>query len=315
MKMLFLFLDGVGLGPNDRATNPFARSNMPNLEGLLGGQKLVQETIGIDGALWETDQAALIGLDASLGIAGHPQSASGQATILTGQNIPAELGEHYGPKPNPAIQKHIKNGTIFSLLNEKGLETTLLNAFPQGYFDAIQSGRRLPGAIAMAVLAAGIPLKTTSDLIAGQAISADFTAQGWHDRLKISTVPVLTPHEGGEQIAHISQELDFAFFEYWLSDYAGHRSKMAQACELLAVFDDMLGGLLAAWDLENSLIFITSDHGNLEDINTRRHTTNLVPGLVIGNRQIREKFCQNLHDLTDIYPAILDYFGLRATQK
>ena len=34
---------------------------------------------------------------------GAPQSATGQATLLTGRNVPAEIGYHYGPKPNPAV--------------------------------------------------------------------------------------------------------------------------------------------------------------------------------------------------------------------
>ena len=30
MRVLFLFLDGVGLGPDDPATNPLAAAVMPN---------------------------------------------------------------------------------------------------------------------------------------------------------------------------------------------------------------------------------------------------------------------------------------------
>jgi 2,3-bisphosphoglycerate-independent phosphoglycerate mutase len=311
MKMLFLFLDGVGLGPDDSESNPFAGANLPNLKQILGGKKLVRETLGPDLSPWITSQATLLGLDAVMGIAGKPQSASGQATILTGKNIPANLGKHYGPKPNPEIRKILREGTLFSYLKSKGFNTTLLNAFPQGYFDALDSGRRLPGAIAMAILEAGLPLKTTADLLSREALSADFTAQGWRDRLNIPEIPVLTPVSAGEQMARLSQKIDFAFFEYWLSDYAGHRAKFPAACELLETFDEMLGGLVAIWDFSAGLIFITSDHGNLEDMNTRRHTTNLVPGLVIGDHKLRAKFCQNLRDLTDIYPAIVAGFDAK----
>jgi len=306
--MLFLFLDGVGLGPEDVETNPFARASMPNLDEILDGKRLVRATLGANNNPWVTDRATLLGLDATLGVAGHPQSASGQTAILTGQNIPAKMGQHYGPKPNPEIIQQIENGTIFSILKQKGFESALLNAYPQGYFDTLESGRRLPGAIAMSTLAAGISLKTTTDLIEGEALSADFTAQGWRDHLKVSEAPLLTAYQAGAQLARLAHKIDFAFFEYWLSDYAGHRAKIEQACELLKTFDEMLGGLLAVWDPADGLIFITSDHGNLENLDTRRHTINLVPGLVIGDLVRRQEFTNNLHALTDIAPAILRYF-------
>ena len=100
MKFLFLFLDGVGLGADNAETNPFASLEMPNLQSLLGGQHLVQnhrESIS-------TPRSTFLSLDACLGIEGRPQSASGQATLLTGKNIPQIIGQHYGPKPNPEIR-------------------------------------------------------------------------------------------------------------------------------------------------------------------------------------------------------------------
>jgi len=81
---------------------------------------------------------------------------------------------------------------------------------------------------------------------------------------------------------------------------------MPAATALLETFDAMLGGLLEAWDDEAGLILITSDHGNLEDLSTRRHTLNLVPALVIGAEAARRKFTENLHALTDVHPKILE---------
>ena len=98
MKFLFLFLDGVGLGENNPNNNPFARVVMPTLQELLGGQTLVRET-----APCVCERATLIGLDACLGVEGLPQSATGQAALLTGINIPSAIKNHYGPKPNPAV--------------------------------------------------------------------------------------------------------------------------------------------------------------------------------------------------------------------
>jgi bisphosphoglycerate-independent phosphoglycerate mutase (AlkP superfamily) len=78
---------------------------------------------------------------------------------------------------------------------------------------------------------------------------------------------------------------------------------MGDAHVLLANFDVVLGGLLAAWDDEN-LILITSDHGNLEDLSTRRHTAHPVPAVLLGSLELRRAFSANLHDLTGVAPAI-----------
>jgi bisphosphoglycerate-independent phosphoglycerate mutase (AlkP superfamily) len=157
-------------------------------------------------------------------------------------------------------------------------------------------------------LKAGIRLKTTDDLFAGQAISADFTGQGWREKLKIPDTPMLSLGQAGEHLAQLARNYDFSFFEYWISDYAGHKAVMDQSIQLIENFDAMLGGLISVWDPTQGVILITSDHGNLEDNLTRKHTFNLVPGLMIGAQNLMDSLRQSLSDLTDITPAILRFF-------
>ena len=168
----------------------------------------------------------------------------------------------------------------------------MLNAYPETYFSAIESGRRLYSAIPLAVVSAGIALRTADDLRAGRALSADFTGHGWRERLNLTDTPLLTPTVAGTRLAELASGYDLTFFEYWLSDYAGHGQDMAAALTLLATFDEVLGGLLAAWDDEAGLILITSDHGNLEDLGIRGHTTNPVPSLMIGAPGLRHRFTE-----------------------
>lgn len=304
-KFLFLFMDGLGLGANDPDLNPLALAEMPNLQALLDGRKLL-----VEAAPLTNQRATLLALDAGLGVPGLPQSATGQATLVTGKNIPQLIGEHYGPKPNQPIRQLIAQGTLFSQLHQRGLRTTLLNAYPEGYFQAIESGKRLYSAIPLAVTEAGLPLKTTQDLKNGRAFSADFTGQGWRQHLGYEDIPLLGTHQAGEHLAALAASYDFAFFEYWISDFAGHRQDKSEAVKLMETFDQVLGGLLHAWDHQNGLIFITSDHGNIEDLSTRRHTLNPVPGLMIGAAHLREAFSADLHDLTGVAPAILRMYDL-----
>jgi 2,3-bisphosphoglycerate-independent phosphoglycerate mutase len=297
MTVLFIFLDGVGLGSDDHFINPFVRAEMPNLQKLLGGQKLLASTAPFAG-----ERASLYALDASLGVAGLPQSATGQAVLLTGRNVPAEIGYHYGPKPDKATAAHLEDGGLFGDLTRAGKRAALVNAYPGRYFEGIDSGKRIYSSIPLAVTRAGLSLFTIDDLLAGRAISADFTAEAWRERMNLPDTPVLTLPEAGARLAALSKDYDFAFFEYWLTDYAGHGQDMEDAHALLEKFDIVLGGLLAAWDDEN-LILMTSDHGNLEDLSTRRHTANPVPLLLVGNPVARQAFSE-LKDLLGITPAI-----------
>jgi 2,3-bisphosphoglycerate-independent phosphoglycerate mutase len=299
-KILFIFMDGIGLGKDDPETNPLARVEMPFLESLLGGNKLIASV-----APYESETVSLLALDAELGVEGLPQSATGQAVLLTGLNIPAELGYHYGPKPNPQVASYLNNGnTLFSWLRAESKKAALLNAFPPGYFSGIESGKRLYSSIPLTVTGAGYPLFTQEDLFAGKALSADFTGHGWRSMLKIAEAPVMSAFEAGEKLAHLAQEYDFSLFEYWASDYAGHKQNMDWAVEQLEVFNSVLEGLVKNWHMDDDLILITSDHGNMEDLSTRRHTDAKVPGLVIGGKHRR--FADGLADLTGITPRIRD---------
>jgi hypothetical protein len=304
MKILFLFLDGVGLGEADPQRNPFARASMPALVDLLEGRRML-----LNAAPHESRRASLLALDACLGVPGLPQSATGQAVLLTGQNVPALLGYHYGPKPNPPVAEFLANGNLFSRLTKAGRRAAFLNAFPPGYFDGIHSGRRIYAAIAQAAVHAGLPLGTLDDLRNGRALSADFTAQGWRERLGLPDTPVLSPYQAGQRLAELAGGQDFSLFEYWLSDYAGHGQDMQAACRLLESFDQVLAGLLAGWDDTVGLILLTSDHGNQEDLSTRRHTANPVPALVIGAPELRRRFTNGLHDLTGVAPAIIEFLA------
>jgi len=304
MHILFIFLDGVGLGRDDPNINPFARADLPTLHGMLDGTRMVERAAPL-----HNSRASLLALDACLGVPGMPQSATGQAILLTGRNISAEIGQHFGPWPNDAVTRILENENLFSYVQKAGKTASFLNAYPQRYFDSIQSGKRLYSSIPLAATSAGLQLKTADDLNAGLALSADFTAHGWHEHLGISGISILTPYQAGERMAHLAQEFDFTFFEYWLSDYAGHGQDMDEACSLLETLDQVLAGLLAQWDFQNGLALLTSDHGNIEDLSTRRHTMNPVPALLIGAPAARWDFAAGLTDLAGVTPAILHSLG------
>jgi len=113
MHILFLFLDGIGLGDDDPETNPFAAADLPTLHNLTNGKRWLRD-IGRQ----ESERAIFIPTDPRMGIAGRPQSGSNQAAMLTGKNIPQMIGKHYGPKPNEDIRKILDEDNFFITVKE-----------------------------------------------------------------------------------------------------------------------------------------------------------------------------------------------------
>jgi hypothetical protein len=297
------FMDGIGMGGPDQTVNPFLSANMPALTALLGEDWFRPERGRI-----MTGRASLVPTDPNLGVPGRPQSATGQATILTGRNIPRLIGRHYGPKPNEEVAALIRKGTLFHEVVAAGQPAALISPYPEGYFAAINRGKRLYSAIPLAVTTAGLPLMTVDDLRAGRAVSPGFTGQGWREFLGYDDIPLLTLEQAGQQIARIARTYAFSFFEHWPSDRLGHRGTLAEAVAHLEMVDQVIGGLLAAWDDPAGLLIITSDHGNIEEKNPRQHTRNPVPTILVGAGH--DIYARWIDDLTDIAQVVRVVLGL-----
>lgn len=299
-------MDGVGLGDADPAVNPFLTARMPNLQALLGDGWFLSGRGRVT-----TEQASLVPTDANLNVAGKPQSATGQATILTGRNVPQIIGEHFGPKPDARVAEVIHAGTLFHEVVAQGGEAALLTPYPERFFAGIDRGVRLLSAVPLAATSAGLGLMTVDDLRAGRAVSPGFTGQAWRDLLGYEDVPIMTLPAAGQHLARLAGDYAFSFFEHWPSDRQGHRGTLAEAASHLAMIDQALGGLLAALaPMDETLLIITSDHGNIEDKSHRGHTRNPVPTILVGRDHA--DLAARVKDLTDIagvVRAVLDLGG------
>ncbi len=129
VSIFFIFLDGVGLGSPDPKINPLARANLPHLADLLEGRRLLSGAEPFTGP-----QASFRSVDATLGVDGVPESATGQAALLTGVNVPQIIGTHYGPKPDARIRAILQKHNLLRRLTGAGLRCRLLNAYPEFIF-------------------------------------------------------------------------------------------------------------------------------------------------------------------------------------
>ncbi|HET7152375.1 MAG TPA: alkaline phosphatase family protein [Candidatus Kapabacteria bacterium] len=294
LSVLFIFVDGVGLG-NENDANPFFSARIPVLKKLLNGAPSLNDPV------IKNSDAMLLPLNATLGIAGLPQSGTGQATLMTGVNCPQLNGAHFGPYPPALAREVLKEKNIFRVCQDELLAIDFVNGYPQRYFDYLDERPLMRPAIASSFLSTGRALHRVEEIKDGIALSADITGERWY-QFGFNDVPALTPHEAGKRLVAIAGAHAFTMFEYFATDKAGHKQDMKEACIALERLDGMLGGVLEDFDHEHMLLVLTSDHGNMEDLSANTHTLNPVPLLVIGNA--RDAF-SGARALTDVAPPII----------
>jgi hypothetical protein len=303
VPVLFVFVDGVGAGAADPEVNPLAR-----------GEFLLSRFADGSGSALPAGGRAVLA-DARLGVAGRPQSATGQTTILTGENAPALLGKHLLGFPNPALRELLSRRSLYRRLAAAGRSAVFANAYPVAYLRALGFDvpgeaefplrrRARPSATTDAFAAGGGAFRTFADARAGRGLTHDLTARR-AEELGLS-LPRRTPEEAAGLFWSLAQGHDLAAFEFFETDEAGHARSMERALDALGRLDDFLRGLVARLGPGDALV-VTSDHGNLEDLSTRNHTLAPVPVLGFGRAASR---LAAVRDLTGLAPLLLELAGV-----
>jgi hypothetical protein len=300
VKVIMIFLDGVGIGKKDGNINPFFSTKMKMLEQLLGGT-----LPSLKDSYRQTTTASLVPINATLGVVGLPQSGTGQTTLLTGFNASRTIGKHYGPYPYSTLKPIIEKKNIFRTLHEHGKKVFYANAFPQQYFDHIAVKKNHITATTLSWLMAGFALNDSQSLFKGDSLSSDITSERWNKH-GFAQTPILSPQEAGGRLVSFTKRYDFVFFEYFYTDHVGHAQSMEQAHEVLTILDNFLEGIVSSIKMNSTLLLLTSDHGNLEDLSTKSHTRNPVPLLAIGKHH--KKVTKHVKSLQQVTPAIVKLF-------
>ncbi len=287
MSVLLFFIDGLGIG---------TRGPQNPLDGLEDAEPLA---VFRDEKLKTIRDGIVVPTDATLGVEGRPQSASGQTTILTGVNVPARLGYHKQGFPNSEMLEIIREHSVFLQLTCAGVSPmTFANTYTERFFD---QRPRWVSATTAAVEAAGLPFRRVADLKAGRAVFHDFTNRALIERGE--DVAPRTPDEAAVVLARIVSENRFTLYEYFITDKIGHAQDMEAAKSILKSLARVIRGLLTRIDLSRTSVILTSDHGNIEDLSLRNHTLNKVPTIVWGAN--KELIANRIKTLADITPAIV----------
>jgi len=288
MRMIFIFIDGFGIGSADKSINPVYAASAPNIRNILENFNVMH-------------------IDASLGVKGLPQSATGQTAIFTGVNAPKVLGRHLNGQPTVTLKKIILHDNLFKKLLNMGFKVTNSNAYREEYLTKMldpKERRYRPSVTSIMTLSAKLRFRTVQDYNRGRAVYHDITGQIIKD--SGYDVEVISPEEAAARIYAISRDYDFTLFEHFMTDIVGHKMDMELAVKEIELLDAFLGELTRLVDFEEDIIFITSDHGNIEDITVKTHTMNKVPAVIMG--PIPEGVYIKIESLLDIMPAVLSIF-------
>ena len=127
MRVLLLFLDGVGIGPDDPDVNPFLQAHLPDDD--PGVARFRGTTLALDATL-ETD--------------GTPQSGTGQVALLTGRNAAEIHGGHFGPWTPISLRPLVEETSVLRRVRDAGRSVAFANAYPRGW-PGPRGSRRVAG--------------------------------------------------------------------------------------------------------------------------------------------------------------------------
>ena len=296
-KLLVLFIDGIGLAEKSE-NNPISRLFENETDGF--GMQLVRSPR-------EFGNSILCPVDAKLNIKGEPQSATGQTTIFTGINAAEFLGYHLPAFPNEELVELILEKSIMKALKNKGISVTSANMYSEKFFedrrDAIKN--RFPVST-LTIEASETEFRMSKEYKEGKAVFADITNE--LIRKRGYDIDIISPEEAGKRMRPILDDFDFVFFEYFMTDYFGHKKKHLEVENCVDILNGFVSSIVEDLKLEHESILIISDHGNAEDLTTGGHTYNPVPGLLISKNDSARKRISQCLSLSDIYQFILDYY-------
>lgn len=301
MALYFIFWDGVGYGKKDSERNPFFTAKLPTFRQLFAGN-----LPSLNFKRYSSDLVSLSPVNTTLRMPGLPQSGTGQTAIMTGMNASKFVGKHFGPHPYSTLIPIIKERNLFTQLQQLNKSFFFANGYPQRYFDYIFGPKGRVPTIALSYISAGKTLNTHEEIKQQLAISADIAGTRWSE-LGHPDIEPMTPNEAGKLFYQLGNNIDLNFFEYFVTDHAGHSQEMPMAVEMLERMDGFIAGILDKFDYDKDLILMISDHGNIEDLSVKTHTKNPVPLITIGNKHLF--FSSRIKNLTHVTPAVISYFS------
>lgn len=297
-NVLMIFIDGVGIGKEDFQFNPFFKYGFKTFTEHFG------KIPSLKNSSLSSQKKFLKSIDANLGIAGLPQSGTGQVSIFCGVNAVKQLGFHFGPFPHSQLIDTIKEKNIFKEFLTRKKKVFFANAYPKVFFDYIRQGKSRLSVTSKSCLLNGMRLNTATDVWKAKALTAEITNERWNKRLGYK-LKIISPEGAAKRLLRLASNYHFTLYEFFLTDHLGHGRIPDEFENVHYNLDRFLFEILKTLDYTKATLVICSDHGNYEDISVKGHTDN--PALFITAGKNADKIANDVNDLTQIKSAILKH--------
>ncbi len=279
-NLILLFVDGLGLA-EPAASNPVNSDVCPTLCRLI--------------------EQHSVPLDACLGVPGLPQSATGQAALFTGVNVPGEIGWHMSGFPGPRVRSFVEAGNLFLTLMRLGVSCKFANSFYNVTMADVSRHKYLRSVTTVMAMTVPATISFREDLYTGRAVTQDLTRHCM--KRLVPDEETIEPEEAAQHLVTLARDHGLTLFEYFQTDRVGHSLDYAKAADILTLYDRFLTRLMELIDFEQTLLVLTSDHGNIEAMDIKTHTFAPVPLIAYGVGA--GDFLTDMTRLTDVTPRIV----------
>ncbi|MCG8373908.1 MAG: hypothetical protein MI700_10260, partial [Balneolales bacterium] len=165
MAVIFIFIDGVGLGKQSEE-NPFFVQSYESFQVFSNGHFFTNaDPVLSSGHIFKP-------IDANLDVEGLPQSGTGQATLFSGKNASKVIGKHFGPYPHSGIRFLLEEQSIFHAVQESGKKPYFMNAYPPVFMEYSEKRNRWSCTTLM-TRSAGLALNSTEEVLQEKALTAE----------------------------------------------------------------------------------------------------------------------------------------------
>ena len=292
LKVIFIFVDGFGIGAEDKSINPLYAAKTSVLRNLV--------------------ENAAFQADATLGVPGLPQSATGQTALFTGVNAPKVLNRHMSGQPTVTLKKLLYKNNLFMSLKDMGLSVASSNIYRDEYIEKIldvKDRKNRPSVTSVMCMASAVPFRNSRSFHTGEGVYHDITGKklvecGYD-------IKAISPQKAAENLYNLSRKYDLTLFEHFVTDIAGHKAEMQEAVKIIETLDSFLETLIDKMNFEEDVLILTSDHGNIEDLSVNTHSMNKVPVIILGKKA--NTIDMRINSLTDVMPFVLKLFEANAS--
>lgn len=269
--IIFVFIDGIGIGKKDSENNPFTKFGK-DFFSVLGGKTSFLPP----GVLIPTD--AHMGLYSSV-----PQSGTGQAALFTGHNTVSLMHRHMAGFPPYSLRPYLKKDSLISKFLLHDFKAGVINTYTRKYMDILAKPRseRFMSASTLMQTGSGQRLLTMEDHLNEKSLFMDIT--NWFLRKELGyDISEIRPVEAGRRLVKIARDYSIVIFEYFFPDKYGHEGHDYDVSFIVDHLEGFLTGIWEEIDPEKELVVISSDHGNFEDLSIPVHTHNPIPTILYG---------------------------------